>query len=40
MFEHGTRSLVKGDFDYATEMFTQCVTGGPDATVYLNSFLG
>ncbi len=40
MFEHGNRSLVKGDFSYATEMFTQCVVGDPANLVYINSFLG
>lgn len=40
MLEHGNRSLVKGDFAYATEMFTHCVVGDPGNLVYLNSFLG
>jgi tetratricopeptide (TPR) repeat protein len=40
MFEHGTRSSAKGDFQYATEMFTQCVTGDPGNLVYVSSFLG
>jgi tetratricopeptide (TPR) repeat protein len=40
MFDHGNKSLMKGDFSYATEMFTQCVLGDPGNLVYLNSFLG
>jgi tetratricopeptide (TPR) repeat protein len=40
MFEHGCRSAAKGDFGYASEMFTQCVTGDPGNLVYVQNFLG
>lgn len=40
MFEHGTRSSAKGDFQYATEMFTKCVTDDPANLVYVSTFLG
>ena len=39
MFEHGNRSTGKGDFGYATEMFTQCVTGDPGNLLYVSNFL-
>jgi tetratricopeptide (TPR) repeat protein len=40
MFEHGSRSMTKGDFPYATEMFTKCVLGDPGNLVYVQNFLG
>jgi Flp pilus assembly protein TadD len=39
-FEHATRNSKKGDFNYANNMFTQCVVGDPGNLVYLQSFLG
>ena len=39
-FEHGNRNLVKGDHDYANDMFTQCVTGDPGNQIYAQTFLG
>ncbi len=39
-FEHGSKMAGKGDFDYATDMFTQCVQGDPGNVVYVQSFLG
>jgi tetratricopeptide (TPR) repeat protein len=39
-FEHGSKMAGKGDFDYATTMFTQCVQGDPGNVVYVQSFLG
>jgi tetratricopeptide (TPR) repeat protein len=38
-FEHGTRSAVKNDFDYATNMFEQCVSGDPANAIYAKQFL-
>ena len=38
-FEHGSKSLAKGDFEYATDMFTQCVIGDPANKVYIFQFL-
>ena len=31
---------AKGDYDYATEMYTQCVTGDPANVIYTRNFLG
>ncbi|MEX2120355.1 MAG: tetratricopeptide repeat protein [Pirellulales bacterium] len=39
-FEHGNRSMAQGQFDYATTMLTQCVTGDPGNVLYVQSFLG
>ena len=35
LFEHGKKSLDKGDFDYAHDMFAQCVADDPGNLVYL-----
>ena len=39
-FEHGSRNSTQGNFDYATEMFTQCVVGDPGNLIYFQNFLG
>ncbi|HEX3726987.1 MAG TPA: hypothetical protein VHV08_12120, partial [Pirellulales bacterium] len=38
-FEHGSKSATKGDFDYATNMFTTCVAGDAANAIYLKQFL-
>lgn len=38
-FEQGSKVAAKGEFDYATEMYTQCVTGDPSNNIYVQSFL-
>ncbi|HEY4312087.1 MAG TPA: tetratricopeptide repeat protein [Pirellulales bacterium] len=38
-FEHGSKSASKGNYDYATEMFTQCVQGDPGNLLYVQNFL-
>lgn len=38
-FTHGSASATKGDFDYATDMFTQCVAGDPANRLYIGQFL-
>ncbi len=38
-FTHGSGSAAKGDFDYATDMFTQCVVGDPANPIYITQFL-
>jgi tetratricopeptide (TPR) repeat protein len=38
-FEHGSKMNAAGNFDYATEMYTQCVTGDPANPIYVKSFL-
>jgi tetratricopeptide (TPR) repeat protein len=39
-FEHAQRCVDKGDFDYANQLFTQCVSEDPANLVYLQAFLG
>ncbi|HEV3007099.1 MAG TPA: hypothetical protein VGX78_21690 [Pirellulales bacterium] len=39
-FEHGSRSMAKGDFNYAEQMFTQCVVGDPSNPIYVENFIG
>ena len=39
-FEHGGKMAASGNFDYATELFTQVVLGDPANLIYLQSFLG
>ena len=38
-FSHANSQAAQGNFDYATEMFTQCVVGAPDNVPYLQGFL-
>jgi len=39
VFEHATRCVEKNDFDYANQLFTQCVAEDPGNLVYLQNFL-
>ena len=39
-FNHAGQKAAQNDFDYATELFTQCVLGDPGNALYLRSFLG
>jgi len=39
-FQHGSKSAATGQFDYATEMFLQCVKGDPGNLIYAQNFLG
>jgi tetratricopeptide (TPR) repeat protein len=38
VFEHGQRCAEKDDFDYATQLFTQCVVEDPSNVIYLQTF--
>jgi tetratricopeptide (TPR) repeat protein len=38
-FQHGSGSAAKGDFEYATNMFTMCVVGDPGNPIYVKQFL-
>ena len=38
-FSHANSQAAQGNFDYATEMFTQCVVGAPDNVPYLQGLL-
>ena len=39
-FEHASRQAAQDSFDYATELFTQCVAGDPGNLLYVQSFMG
>ncbi len=39
-FNRGVQNTQSGNFDYATELLTQCVTGDPGNLVYTQGFLG
>ncbi|MGD9721596.1 MAG: tetratricopeptide repeat protein [Pirellulales bacterium] len=38
-FEHGSRSAAKGDFNYASDMFTACVRDDPGNQIYIKQFI-
>ncbi|MEX2114507.1 MAG: tetratricopeptide repeat protein [Pirellulales bacterium] len=38
-FEHGSRSAAKGDFAYASDMFSACVRDDPSNQIYIKQFL-
>jgi tetratricopeptide (TPR) repeat protein len=38
-FDHGQRCFDKGEFDYANDLFTQCVADDPGNLTYLQHFL-
>jgi len=39
-FEHANKMGSAGNFDYATELYTQCVLGDPGNLLYVANFLG
>jgi tetratricopeptide (TPR) repeat protein len=39
-FEHASKQAGQNNYDYATELFTQCLLGDPGNAMYLHSFLG
>lgn len=39
-FDHGSKKGSTGDFDYAHEMFAQCVAGDPGNVIYTQHLLG
>jgi len=39
-FQHASGIASKGDFDYATKLFTTCVVGDPGNLLYAQSFVG
>ncbi len=39
LFAHGNKQMSIASFDYANEMFTQCVLGDPGNVIYLKTFL-
>jgi len=39
-FEHANKMGAGGNFDYATELYTQCVLGDPGNLLYVANFLG
>ena len=40
VFEHAQRSAEKADYDYAHDLFTQCLVEDPANLIYLQHFLG
>ena len=38
-YEHANRQMQQENYDYAAELFTQCVAGDPSNFIYLQSFL-
>ena len=38
-FSHANKQAAQGNFDYANDMFTQCVVGAPENVPYLQGFL-
>jgi len=38
-FEHAQRCVEKGDYDYANQLYTQCVAEDPSNIVYLQAFM-
>ncbi len=38
-YEHANRQMQQDNYDYAAELFTQCVAGDPSNFIYLQSFL-
>lgn len=39
-FQHGSKNSGLGNFDYATDMFVQCVKGDPGNPLYVQNYLG
>jgi tetratricopeptide (TPR) repeat protein len=39
LMEHGSKVAMQGQYDYATDMFMQCVIGDPANPLYVKSFL-
>jgi tetratricopeptide (TPR) repeat protein len=39
MFEHASKMAAQGQFDYATNLLTDCVTGDPGNVIYCRAFL-
>ena len=40
VFEHAQRSAEKADYDYAHDLYTQCLVEDPGNLIYLQHFLG
>jgi len=40
MFEHAGKQMGQENYDYATELFSQCVWGDPGSKVFVQNFLG
>ncbi|HVW37143.1 MAG TPA: hypothetical protein VHB99_07550, partial [Pirellulales bacterium] len=38
-FEQGSKVSASGNYDYATQMFTQCVVGDPANLLYTQNFI-
>ncbi len=40
LFEHANKAVSKDDYDYATELLTQCVLGDPGNVLFVQTLLG
>jgi tetratricopeptide (TPR) repeat protein len=40
IFEHGSKQMAQQNYDYATELFQQCVVGNPANLIYVQNYLG
>ncbi len=40
LFEHGSKQMAQEEYDYASELFAQCVAGDPGNLIYVQSFVG
>ena len=38
-FEHGSKQMAQENYDYATELFAQCVRGDPANEIYVDNYL-
>lgn len=39
LFEHAGKKMAAGEFDYASELLSQCVTGHPGNAIYAQAFI-
>jgi len=40
IFEHASKQMAQESYDYATELFGQCLVGDPGNLIYVQSYLG
>ncbi len=40
LFDHGSRAVGRGNYEYAADLFAQCVVGDPGNAVYAQNLLG
>ncbi len=40
LFDHGSKAVTRGNYEYAADLFTQCVLGDPGNAIYAQNLLG